>query len=130
MQKVVVDTDIIIDYLRTGGGVYLDLLDLKRQSEIELLLSSVTVMELFSGKQSATTEETLSTLIDEFTVIAFDKTLAKSAGKVNRELSSHLPLADFIIGMTAARNGAKLATRNHKHFVGIPHLTFFNLSKP
>jgi predicted nucleic acid-binding protein len=125
VEKVVLDSDIIIDYLRTGKGRYEELLKLQLAEKIQLYLSSVTVMELFAGKMDNDTEKLLTELVNNFIIIPFDKTLAKFTGLAKNGKKIDIPLADFIIAQTAIFLEAKLATRNAKDFRQIPSLKFY-----
>ena len=124
MTNIVVDSDIIIDYLRTGEGQLPRLFTAQRDGKCELYLSAVTVLELFAGKSSKTVEEKLHELIEGFTVIPVGVDLAIAAGQIKRDNRVDSALADLIIGATSVSAGAKLATRNKKHFRGIPKIQF------
>jgi len=100
MTKVFVDSDIIIDF------------------------SSVTVLELFAGKSSKKVAGKLRELIDGFVVIPINTELAFFAGELKRDNAMDITLADLLIGATCLFIGAKLATRNKRHFHGIPKLRF------
>ena len=127
MEKVVVDSDFIIDYLRTSKGWLPDLISLQSQGEIEIYVSSMTVFELFAGHSSKKDEPKILELVASFKVVAFDEKLAKFAGELTRDWKLSLPLADFIIASTAVYVEAEIATRNKDHFKGIPRLKFFTL---
>ena len=125
MQPVVLDTDIIIDFLRTGGGLFPYLLDRQANGDIELYLSAVTVFELLAGSMPAKQKELVEKLLSYFHIIPFDHELASFAGIQKRGKKLTINLADYIIGISAVHNNAKLATRNKKHFTGIPKLSFY-----
>ncbi len=127
MKKVVVDSDIFIDYLRTSKGWLPDLLSLQRSGEIEIYISSITVFELFAGNSSKKDEAKILQLISGFKIVTFDEKLAKFAGELTRDWKLSQPLADFIIASTAVYIEAQVATRNEDHFKGIPRLKFFTL---
>ncbi len=125
MEKVILDSDIIIDYLRTGKSWYEELLNLQLAGKIQLYLSSVTVVELFAGRMDVETNKLLSELVNNFPVIPFDKELARFTGIAKNGQKVNLPLADYIIAQTAIYLKAKLATRNLKHFRQIKSLKFY-----
>lgn len=129
MKRVVIDTDILIDYLRVRKGSFVELIELQKQHKIELYLSSITVMELFAGKSSAEIASYLEAFIEQFNIIPFDKVLARFSGELRRERTLAIQTTDFIIGATTIWLKAQLATRNKKHFQGIPGLIFFDLPK-
>lgn len=125
MQKVVVDSNIIIDYLRTSIGWLPELLSLQTQGKIEIYISSITVFELFAGNSSKKDESKILELVSSLKMIAFDEKLAKFAGELTRNWKLSLPLADFIIASTALFIQAQVATRNKNHFKVVPKLKFF-----
>lgn len=125
MEQIVVDTNIIIDFLRLGKGYFEELVHLQEAGQVELIISSVTVFELFSGQSSKKTEEVLTEMITKIKVVPFDGAVAKLAGELNRDGNFFSGLADLIVGATALYSEAKLATNNQKHFCGLPGLRFF-----
>ncbi|OGG14837.1 hypothetical protein A2773_07095 [Candidatus Gottesmanbacteria bacterium RIFCSPHIGHO2_01_FULL_39_10] len=127
MEKVVVDSDILIDFFRASKGFFPQLLYLQEEGKIELYISSITVFELFSGSSSRREEKLLMETISNFRVIAFDGEIAKLAGEKRRDEKLTNPIADFIIGITSIYLQAEIATRNKDHFKGIKGINFFKL---
>lgn len=125
MGQVVVDSDLIIDFLRTRKGFFVDLLKLQSEGKIDLFVSSVTVFELFSGQSAAGEENELLDLVYKLKVVSFDSGIARLAGEINRNSQYVLKLADLAIGATTLFLNAELATKNKKHFSQIPKLKFF-----
>jgi predicted nucleic acid-binding protein len=124
MTKILVDSDIIIDFLRTGSGTLPRFLEGQRDGKFELYLSSVTILELFAGKSSKSIAGKLLELIDGFIVIPIGTELAVFAGELKRDHKISVTLADLFVGATSVFVGAKLATRNRRHYQGIPKLRF------
>lgn len=125
MKKVLIDTDIIIDYLRIGKGPLEDLLRQAGDGEIKLYLSSVTILELYCGEIKARQTETIESVERLMEVIPLDNERARLIGKLRKSLKRSVSLADVIIGGSAVFLGAELATRNRKHFEQIPGVKFF-----
>lgn len=125
MEQVVIDSDLIIDFLRTRKGFFVDLLKLQSEGKIELFIASVTVFELFSGQSAAGEENELLKLVSKLKVVSFDADIARLAGEINRNSQYILKLADLAIGVTTLSLNAQLATKNQKHFSKIPKLKFF-----
>ncbi|MBI2008039.1 type II toxin-antitoxin system VapC family toxin [Candidatus Amesbacteria bacterium] len=124
LKKVVIDSDVIIDFLRTSQGSFLELLDLSRMRKIKLFVSSITAIELYSGndlKQRKLVDEVL----DKLNVVVVDRKLALMVGEARGKLGKSVGFADLIIGATCKFLGAELATRNKKHFEEIPGLKFW-----
>ena len=127
MTKVLVDTDVIIDYLRINRGPMAQLVLIQSNGEIEMHLASISVMELYAGLSSIKFAEKIELLVNLCTVVPFDATVARFAGKLKRDKKfPTVPVTDYLIGSTALWLKAELATGNKKHFAGIPGLKFFN----
>lgn len=124
MTRVVVDTDIFIDLLRTKRGDLLALFKLQEKQKVELYLSTVTIMEIFSGKSSQKEETDLLALLENFIVVPVTFEIAKLAGEIKRETKFSNLVSDLIIAATALSVGASIATRNRKHFSGLKSLKF------
>lgn len=127
MEKVVIDSDIIIDYLRTDKGLFPLLSKLQFAGKIEMYLSSVSVFELFSGNSAKKDEEIILKLLANMKIVTFDIELAKFAGELRRDKKPIIQLADFIIGVTSVFIRASLVTRNKDHFRGIKWIKFFKV---
>jgi hypothetical protein len=112
-KAVLVDTDILVDYLRgTQESVqYLEELD------VDLKLSVVNVAELFAGVRDHE-HDAVHDLLDCFEIVPLDQSLAKRDGLMRRDFGkSHgVGLADAIIAATVEKLGCTLATLNRKHF--------------
>jgi predicted nucleic acid-binding protein len=109
-----VDTDVVVDYLR---GVP-DAVTFMEGAIPPLLMSSVTVAELYSGVREGKERNTLDEFLKAFEVVAVDHQLAKQGGLFRRKFGkSHaVGLADAIIAATAEQEGVQLVTLNRKHF--------------
>ena len=129
MQKVVLDSDIIIDHLRDYGNVLQTLLVFASQKKLQLYIPTVVVTELFSGKETKKQERlsSLKKLLEKFEWISSDKEISEVAGFLMRDYSP-IKLGDAIVAATALSLNAKLATRNKKDFQDIKGLRIFKLS--
>ncbi len=125
MKKVVVDSDIIIDWLRMGQGRWLELAEQMAEGKIDIYCSSVTVLELFAGESAKLQEKLILEIIGKLKVVALDGQLARLVGETKRALRTQVALGDLVVGMTAVWLKAKLATKNQKHFAQIEGLKFF-----
>lgn len=130
MQKVVLDSDIIIDHLQDYGDTLQTLLVFASQKKLQLYIPSVVVTELFSGKETKKQERlfNLKRLLERLEWISNDKEISEVAGFLIRDYSP-IKLADAIVAATALSLNAKLATRNKKDFENIKELKFFKLTK-
>lgn len=125
MRKIVLDTDLIIDFLRTGVGRLEEIIDLAEKGEIEVYVSSVTVLELWSGKSSINQEKLISDILVYTRTVFLDDRLGRFIGELRRDNNITLLLADLIIGATAVWIKGGLVTRNKKHFEQIPGIKFW-----
>ncbi len=122
---VVIDTSIIIDHLRqqlVDETVFMKLV--RRIPKEQLLLSVITVQELFEGKSTRDTrkEEYLLMTITPLKIVPYTFEMAQRAGEIARDLKRPIELADAAIAATALITGASLFTLNKKDFQGIEDL--------
>ncbi|HLF87108.1 MAG TPA: type II toxin-antitoxin system VapC family toxin [Nitrospiria bacterium] len=114
MKKVLVDTDILIDFLR-GKESARDYLRGKLQEAI-LCCSVIAVAEIYAGMLEKEREKTLA-LLDGLFILPVTLEIAEIAGRFKRSVKSHaLELDDCLIAATAFVEQAVLATRNRKHY--------------
>jgi predicted nucleic acid-binding protein len=111
---MVVDTDVIVDYLRgqAAAVAYLD------GSADELILSTITVAELYAGVREGAERTALESFLTAFDIVSVDATIAAKGGLFRRDFGkSHgVGLADALIAATAELRSAKLVSLNAKHF--------------
>jgi len=113
---VLVDTSVLIDYLRGHQGTA-DLLEQERAAA-PLHASEMTRLEILAGMRTAEEDATRS-LLSTLVWHPVDAEVAEEAGSLGRSwLPSHhtIDSADLAIAATAIRIGAQLLTRNVRHF--------------
>jgi predicted nucleic acid-binding protein len=103
----------------------------------EIVLSSITVVELVHGLYRAETTEQarkrrdyLDTVFAAIPVEPFTRTMAQLAAKIDaeaRQLGRTIPFADLLIGATALHFGYAVGTRNLRHFRMVPNLAIVQL---
>jgi predicted nucleic acid-binding protein len=110
----VVDSDVLIDYLRDQPQAVAFL----EGSEQPLAISVITVAELYAGVRDGEERQQLDTFIGAFTVLPLDRQPAQRAGLWRRQYGpSHgTGLADALIAASVAAAGATLVTLNRRHF--------------
>jgi hypothetical protein len=120
IKKFLIDSDILIDFLR-GLDRTRDFL-FRLRKEGKSLISVINIVEIYSGKdiKNTTKREIIDHFLSEFEIVPLDENLAKLAGEIR--LNYHLPFADAIVAATAIYTGSVLATRNIKHFSKIKNL--------
>ena len=113
MTSFLVDTDVLIDFLRG----YAPAVEWMGKLQNRPLVSVVTIAELRAGMRAGE-ERALETLFDASVVIPVDAQIAGRAGDLRREFGpSHgTGLADALIAASSIVNKARLATLNVKHY--------------
>lgn len=122
---VILDTNIIIDHLRRPKTKDSPLIKIAKQKPKEtLVISMVSIQELYEGKSSKDEEKEqyLLATIAPLKILPYTYETAMLAGKIARDLSRSIELADAGIAATAILNGAQLFTLNKKDFRGIQEL--------
>lgn len=124
-MKVVVDTSVIIDYLRGGTKWAEFLAGVSR--DIELFLPTVVIFELFSGvsTKSPDKKQDILDFIKKFHRVNLDEEIAIKGGELFRDLKKSIQVSDYIIAASALSIGASVLTLNKKHFQQIPGLDLY-----
>ncbi len=114
IERYIFDTDIIVEYLR-GSQQAAEFVD---SIEGDLLLSTVTVAELYSGVRDEQEERSIEQFLLAFDVISIDEIIARRAGLLRRDFrQSHgTGLADALIAASAEQVRATPVTFNERHF--------------
>jgi predicted nucleic acid-binding protein len=114
MKSIIVDTDILINFLR-GKKCALNFL-VSAMEEADLCCSALTVGEIHAGMKEHEREHT-EELFDSLTVVDVTRAIGEKAGSYKRAIKSqNLALNDCIIAATAFMIHAVLATGNDKHY--------------
>lgn len=122
-MTVLVDTSVLIDYLR-GRQEAADTLERVRTAG-PIDASEITRLEVLAGMRSSEEAHTWS-LLSTLRWRPVDEEVATKAGELGRAwLSSHHAIdgADLAIAATAILLGAELLTVNVRHFPMFPGLT-------
>jgi len=112
---LVVDTDVLIDYLRDQPQAVAFL----ESTEQPLATSVITVAELYAGVRDGEERQRLDGFVAAFDVLTLDSPQpAQRAGLWRRQYGpSHgTGLADALIAACAEAAGATLVTLNRRHF--------------
>ena len=131
---LVLDSGVLIAAERAAMPVsdLLTALD-HEHGETEIVLSSITVIELEHGLHRARTAEQarkrreyLDTVFAAIPVEPFTRAMAQLAAKIDAEAwraGRTIPFADLLIGATALHFGYAVGARNLRHFQMVPNLT-------
>ncbi|MCX8038564.1 MAG: type II toxin-antitoxin system VapC family toxin [Candidatus Sumerlaeia bacterium] len=114
MAALLVDTDVLVDYLRDHPKAvrYLE------RCEDHLFVSAITVAELYAGVREGKEREKMTRFLRAFEILPVDASLAMQGGLFRRDFGrTHgVGLADALIAATAIQRGIPLVTLNQKHF--------------
>jgi predicted nucleic acid-binding protein len=113
---VLVDTSVLIDYLRghEGAAAVLE----RERAAAPLHASEITRLEVLAGMRPAE-EDATRLLLSTLAWHPVDADVAEDAGSLGRRwLPTHhtIDSADLAIAATAIRTGSELLTRNIRHF--------------
>ncbi len=110
-----IDTDILVDYLR-GRKEAKDFVMKLLESEEEILLSEVSEIELLSHRrcENPTERKKIEMLFEIFRKIEVNNEIGKLAGEIRRKFGLSFP--DSIIAASCVLFNAKLVTRNVRDF--------------
>ena len=111
---ILVDTDVMVDYLRGNDQA---VAFVGKHAE-RIILSSITVAELYAGVNGDAEQEMLKDVVAVFRVVPVSVEIAKAGGLLKRDFGpSHgVGLADAILAATAQAENAALSTLNVKQF--------------
>lgn len=114
-MKLLIDTDVLIDYLR---GVELAVDYLQSTAARDLCLSAITVAELYAGVKEGKEKTILSHFFDAFEIFPITHDIATQGGLWRRDYGkSHgTGLVDALIAATVNNKKISLITLNKKHY--------------
>lgn len=118
--KLLLDTDVIIEYLRNQEPAVAFIESL----EGILLVSVMTLAELFTGVKDAIEEAAIDDFLTPFEIISVGPDIAKQAGRYRQQYKqSHgTGMVDAILAATAESEGAILVSFNQRHYPMLPNL--------
>ena len=113
-QKLLVDTDIVIDFLR--GEI--EAISFFQANSGFINFSAITVAEIYAGIKGKKEETEVERLFSIFPVIETTNRIAMEAGKLVKEYrpSHSVEIPDAIIAATCIITGSELNTLNIKHY--------------
>lgn len=122
MKKVLLDTSVIIDFVRRKNKENTLLFSLSKKG-YKLHISILTHTELYSGKsvwRSIEAEQDLEKLFYGMHILPLETEISKKAGEIRAK--NNTTIIDAIIAATAINHGLSLATLNLKDFEDIEEL--------
>jgi predicted nucleic acid-binding protein len=123
MEKILMDSDVLIDFLRGYDKRIRDVFRQLYKKQIVGILSTINIVELYSGKDVLNYKKlaSLKKLLSYFQILSLKQAVAELAGTLRFKYS--LGLADSVIAATCIKEKAKLFTFNTKDFKKIKELT-------
>ena len=117
---MLVDTDILIDYLR-GRPEAVSFLEKNVEN---VSVSAVSVAELYLGVREGRERTRLSRMISALVVLPLTAEIAETAGLYRRDYRGRTGcgLAECLVAATASEHHLELATLNRKHFQMLEHV--------
>lgn len=125
MAKILIDTSIIIDFLRQNDKPKTILYNLSRDKH-KLYTSIITHTESYAGKSVWEKEDarlTLKTLFSSIQIISLEENISEKAGQISALYN--IDILDSIIAATAIIYKLKLVTLNIKDFEKIDQINLF-----
>ena len=124
MKKLLLDTSVIIDFLRRkdkSGSLFYQV------SEQDLYISIITHTELFAGKSIWENKEARNILSEVFSgtkIILLTEDISEKAGYIRAHNQSN-SLIDSIIAATSITSDCKIVTLNMKDFEQIKGIDIY-----
>lgn len=118
------DSSVMVDYLRN----YQPTLQVLHAIGFDnVVLPSVTVMEIIAGARNRQEWERINQQLRRFAVLHFDERVSPLALDFIRrfQLSKNVGIPDALIAATAIANDLELYTRNRKHFDFLPGIRLY-----
>lgn len=122
-ETIVVDTSVIIQYLKTGKGV----LPIAYE-KYNMVISSATYTELLSSRtfEDSNLEKEVKDFVEKyFSVSEINKTVADQAAKIIR--STEASLATAYVAAAALSKNHPILTEEKRNFSGIDGINFIDL---
>jgi len=120
MSGVLLDTNVLIDYLRDVP----EAVNYLETSPGDMSISALTVAELHAGARGESERQSLRDFTASFEVIAADGPICEAGGDLRAKYGpSHgIDLIDAIIAATSLCRQLPLVTLNRKHFPMLQNL--------
>lgn len=131
MKRVLVDTNIIINFGRGDTDLLLKLVEIQERREIELYVNDIVIAEYFAGLEMRSIKRYMwarDMFNSFFSFFEIDSEVAIKAGVMVAK--NEIPiLTDAIIASTCIINNFELATSDVKRFNHVPELKLFDVAK-
>ena len=124
MSLVICDTNIFISLFRNLPDT---VTDLKKIGDRNVLISSISVMELYRGMENKSDLKAMEKKIRQYNVIHYNEEVSERAVELVHQykLSHNLQIPDAIIGAMSIVYELPLFTYNKKDFKFIPNIKLY-----
>src|SRR4051812_2207804 len=125
MKKLLIDTSIIIDFLRRPDKEHSLFYRLAREKYL-LYISIISHTELYAGKSVWEREEArneLQTIFSGLHILPLESSISEKAGEIRAQYNTDL--LDAIVAASSVIHRLELATLNTKHFKDIEGVSLF-----
>jgi len=114
MIGVLLDTCVLIDYLRDRAAA----VEFMRRLEARPAVSVISAAELYAGSRPPAEQQRIDALLAQLLVKEIDLEIARLGGTFCQQYrrSHGVEIPDALIAATAQVHGARLVTRNARHF--------------
>ncbi|MCX6819334.1 MAG: type II toxin-antitoxin system VapC family toxin [Candidatus Aenigmarchaeota archaeon] len=119
-DKILIDTDILIDFLR-GDGKTIELIN--KISAQRLATTDINAFELYHGGYKSKNKQmniaNVEDLLNSLELLSTDRESMRKAAALIADLDkkgASIDIADLFIASICLTNSASLLTRNKKHF--------------
>jgi len=122
-RRILIDTSILIDYLRCIDKQKTKFVSLFK--EYTLCVSTITIFELLNGATTEDKQLVIKKVLKPLVIVDFNISCAEKASEIFRILRKQNKLIEFrdiLIGATAIENDLPVATFNKKHFERLPDI--------
>ncbi|HOY96280.1 MAG TPA: type II toxin-antitoxin system VapC family toxin [Catalimonadaceae bacterium] len=130
-NKVICDTDVMIDYWDTSSPRHADTKDIieNKIGLDQVVISAITKMELLAGAVNKGEETKINKMVRRFNIALINNEITIEALQLFEayRLSHGLAIPDCFIGATAKTIGIELFTYNTKDFRFIAKLKLFSV---
>ena len=134
INKICLDTDVIVNYLRGKEPVKSELLELFRSGKT-ICMTSITIYELYMGANLSEKPEKEKEKLDNLRMyireIEFNSLAAEMAGEIDAHLKktgTRIGVRDVLIASVCIVNRIPLYTKNTSHFSRITGLELHEIS--
>ena len=124
-NRVLIETTVIIEYLRTRHRATITNFEKAIATYDECFLSAITVYEVEFGAARAGRISDLTNVLPYVGILPIDRTVAEHAARIHADLvalNREIGVKDVFIAATSMVNELPILTYNIEHFQRVPEL--------